>query len=141
MHHYPKPPYRNGARITTQYSSSHRAKDFTPRDDDTGDVLAIESGVVTDTQSGQAPGDDSPNMVIVRGSDSALTVYAHVDPSVVSGTSVSRGDVIGVVDMSGVSSGRHVHLSRLPGGEGTVDDVENRESTEGRDYTISVSAW
>jgi murein DD-endopeptidase MepM/ murein hydrolase activator NlpD len=141
MHNYPKPPFRNGGRIGNGYSSSHRAKDINPRLDDSGDVLAIESGVVTDYQSGQAPGDDSPNMVIVRGADGALTVYAHVDPGVFTGTSVARGDVIGRVDMSGVSSGLHVHLSRLPAGEGTVADVEDREPTQGVNYTISLNAW
>lgn len=141
MHQYPKPPFRNGGRIGNGYSSSHRAKDINPRLDDSGDVLAIEAGTVTDYQTGQAPGDDSPNMVIIRGSDGTLTVYAHVNPGVYTGASVLQGDVIGAVDMSGVSSGLHVHLSRLPSGDGTVSDVEDREPTEGRNYTISLNAW
>lgn len=69
MHHYPKPPFRYRGRIGNGYSSSHRAKDINPRLDDPGNVPAIEAGVVTDYQSGQAPGDDSPNMVIIRGTE------------------------------------------------------------------------
>jgi murein DD-endopeptidase MepM/ murein hydrolase activator NlpD len=141
MHQYPKPPFRNGGRIFKDYSASHRAKDIVPRLDDSGDVLAVEPGVVTDVQSGQSPGDDSPNMVIIRDSEGTLTVYAHVDPSVLTGASVSQGTTIGRVDLSGQSTGLHVHLSRLPSGTGTVDDVEAREPTEGQNYTILLAQW
>jgi murein DD-endopeptidase MepM/ murein hydrolase activator NlpD len=139
MHNYTRPPFANGGKITRGFSPSHRAKDIVPRTDDPGDVIAVEGGTVSDTQSGQSPGDNSPNMVIVRGSDGALTVYGHVDPSVFSGSSVSKGDVIGTVDMSGQSTGKHVHLSRLPAGDGTVDDVEAREPKSGVDYTIKLT--
>ena len=123
MHIYPHSPFKNGGAITREFSSSHKAKDIAPRNDDDGQVFAIESGTVSDTESGMSPGDDHANMVIVRGADQFLTVYAHVSPSVSAGTSVSKDDKIGDVDLSGDSSGRHVHLARLPGGDGTVDDV------------------
>ena len=139
MHTYTRPPFSKGGKISRGFSASHRAKDIVPRLDDGNDVLAVEGGTVTDTQSGQSPGDESPNMVIVRGTDGALTVYGHVDPGVFTGTSVTKGDVIGTVDMSGQSTGLHVHLSRLPSGTGTVDDVETREPTKGVDYTIKLT--
>jgi hypothetical protein len=61
--------------------------------------------------------------VIVRGTDQMLTIYGHVAPSVTAGTAIGEGDAIGDVDLSGASDARHVHLARLPGGDGTVDDV------------------
>jgi murein DD-endopeptidase MepM/ murein hydrolase activator NlpD len=118
MHQYTRPPFTLAGRITQNFSASHRAKDIVPRLDGTDDVVAVEGSIVSDAQSGQAPGDESPNMVIVSGADGALTVYARVDSSVFTGTSVSKADVIGTVAMSGHSSGKHVHLSRLSAGEG-----------------------
>ena len=79
-------------------------------------------GTVTDTESNMSQGDDHANCVIVRGSDQLLTVYAHVSPSVSAADAVTTGDKIGDVDLSGDSTGRHVHLARLPGG-GSVQDV------------------
>lgn len=138
MHTYTRAPFHKGGKVTRGFSTAHRAKDIVPRLDDNDDVLAVEGGTVTDTQSGQSPGDESPNMVIVRGADGALTVYGHVDPNVFGGASVSKGDVIGTLDMSGQSTGMHVHMSRLPAGTGTVDDVETREPKQGVDYAIKL---
>lgn len=139
-HQYPRAPFTKTGRITRGYSASHRGKDVVKRNDDTDDVLAMESGTVTGALSGQTPGDDGPNTVVIRGSDGSLTAYGHVDPSVWEGIIVARGDTIGVMDLSGQSSGKHVHISRLPAGEsedsGSVDDVNNRWETEGVNFTI-----
>ena len=123
MHLYPHVPFKNGGRITTGYSAKHKAKDISPRDDDEGEVFAVQGGTVTDTESNMSQGDDHANCVIVRGSDQLLTVYAHVSPSVSAADAVTTGDKIGDVDLSGDSTGRHVHLARLPGGGGSVQDV------------------
>jgi murein DD-endopeptidase MepM/ murein hydrolase activator NlpD len=139
-HQYPRGPFTKTGRISRGYSASHRGKDVVKRNDDTDDVLAIESGTVTGTLSGQAPGDSGPNTVVIRGSDGYLTAYGHVDPSVWEGITVSGGDQIGVMDLSGESSGKHVHISRIPAGEsddnGSVDDVNNRWETEAVNFTI-----
>jgi murein DD-endopeptidase MepM/ murein hydrolase activator NlpD len=139
-HQYPRAPFTKTGRITTGYSASHRGKDVVKRNDDTDDVLAMESGTVTGALSGQTPGDDAPNTVVIRGSDGYLTAYGHVDPSVWEGITVAGGDKIGVMDLSGQSSGKHVHISRLPAGEsednGSVDDVNNRWETEAVNFTI-----
>lgn len=143
MHTYPHSPFKNGGAITTQFSKAHKAKDIAPRNDDDGQVFAIQAGTVSDTESGMAPKDDHANMVIVRGTDQFLTVYAHVSPSVSPGTSVKTGDNIGDVDLSGDSSGRHVHLARLPGGDGTVDDVlDSDRQAKAVNYLIaSLKPW
>jgi murein DD-endopeptidase MepM/ murein hydrolase activator NlpD len=136
MHTYSRAPFANGGKVTRGYSTSHRAKDIVPKLDDPGDVYAVTDGTVTGRQSGQSPGDESPNMVITKSAAGNLTVYAHVDPSVLVGANVTTGDAIGVVDMSGHSTGKHVHLARLPPGTGDVDDVETREPKEGLNYVI-----
>ncbi len=130
MHTYAHAPFKFGGHISNEYSSKHRARDVTPRNDDDGSVFAIERGEVSGVESGMSQGDDHANMVIVRGTDQMLTVYAHVSPSVKAGDKVNQDDVLGTVDLSGESSGVHVHLARLPGGDGTVDDVldEDRQA-------------
>ncbi len=123
MHTYAHAPFKLGGHVSKDFSNAHRARDITPRNDDDGTVFACEAGTVSDTEAGMSPGSDHANMVIVRGADQMLTVYAHVSPSVNPGNAVSQDDVLGTVDLSGESSGRHVHLARLTGGDGTVDDV------------------
>ncbi len=117
MHTYEHAPFQKGRRVTTEFSKKHAARD----------IFAIEGGTVTDTEDSMSQGDDRANMVIIRGPDTLLTVYAHVDPSVAANQAVKIGDKIGDVDLSGDSSGSHVHLARLPSGTGTVDDVLERQ--------------
>lgn len=123
MHVYSHSPFKLGGRVSREFSAKHRARDVAPRNDDDGKVFAVESGTVTDTEDSMGPNDDHANMVIVRGSDQMLTVYGHASPSVRVGVAITEGDEIGDVDLSGESTARHVHLARLPGGDGTVDDV------------------
>jgi murein DD-endopeptidase MepM/ murein hydrolase activator NlpD len=127
MHTYAHAPFKFGGRVTTEFSGSHPARDVAPRSDDDGTVFAVEGGTVADTEDSMGPKDEHANMVIVRGPDQMLTVYAHVSPSVNPGDAIDKDDEIGDVDMSGDSTGRHVHLARLPGGDGTVDDVLDRQ--------------
>jgi len=128
MHVYAHSPFKLGGRVTTEFSAKHRARDVAPRNDDDGTVFAVEKGTVSDIESGMAPKDDHANMVIIRGLDQMLTVYGHVKLSVNVGDSIDQDDEIGDVDLSGDSTARHVHLARLPGGDGTVDDVLDRQA-------------
>lgn len=140
-HTYPHPPFKiGGGHISRGYSSGHRAKDITHRDDAPDTVYAIENGTVADIQSGQQSGDQNPNMVIVRDGVGMLTVYGHVDPSVAAGDAVVQGAEIGTADLSGTSSGLHVHLVRLKAGDGTVDDVLTRQG-QAVDFKIQLGAW
>ena len=136
-------PFRNGGAITNDYSKGHRARDIAPRGDDNGDVFAIEGGIVTgydDSQSGSA---EDANMVVVRSLSGFLTVYAHVLPDVIIGYKLALGERIGRVDESGESSGRHVHLVRLPAQGGDNDDVDNVAARQdaGQYVTINLNAW
>jgi murein DD-endopeptidase MepM/ murein hydrolase activator NlpD len=127
MHTYPHAPFQNGGKITTTFSKKHSALDIVPRTDDDGQVFAVEGGTVTAVEASMPPGGDHANVVIVRGADTLLTLYVHVAPSVLPNAWVDSGDKLGDVDLSGESSGNHVHLQRLDAGAGTVDDAIERQ--------------
>ena len=127
MHTYPHAPFQNGGQIAKTFSKEHSALDIAPRDDDDGQVFAVEGGTVTDVEASMKPRGDHANVVIVQGADTLLTLYVHVAPSVLPNAWVDSGDKLGDVDLSGESSSRHVHLQRLDAGAGTVQDAIDRQ--------------
>jgi murein DD-endopeptidase MepM/ murein hydrolase activator NlpD len=142
MHAYPHPPFKiGGGHLSQDYSAKHKAKDITHRDDALDTVNAIEAGTVTGTISGHSQGDTDPNLVIIKDAHGAVTVYAHVAPSVSVGDDVLQGMEIGTADVSGDSDGIHVHLVRInSAGEGTVDDILTRVELA-VNYSINLRAW
>lgn len=56
-----------------------------------------------------APG-RSGNGVLVRNPDGEHQLYGHVNPSVKVGDKVGVGDVLGKIDLSGITTGPHVHF-------------------------------
>ncbi len=144
-HHYVRPPFRYGGRISEDYSKDHRARDIAPRNDDRGHVYAIERGTVTGVLANMEGGEGYSNAVAVQGSDGMVTIYAHVVAAVYEGQSVRLGKRIGRVDESGTSTGRHVHLARLPGwGQGMdsfVDILNEGREILGKYFTLSLKAW
>ena len=127
MHTYPHAPFQKGGKIARTFSKEHSALDIVPRNDDDGQVFAVEGGTVTGVEASMSPGGDHANVVIVQGADTLLTLYVHVAPSVLPNASVNSGDKLGDVDRSGESSGNHVHLQRLDAGTGTVQDAIDRQ--------------
>lgn len=123
MHVYPRVVFGKGAKVTDGYRAGHKAKDYVPKTDDTRTVYAVEAGTVSSRLAGQKPGAEIANYVAVRSASGAVTAYAHVNPSVVTGRSVKTGDALGTCDMSGQTSGYHVHLARLPTSDGSEDEV------------------
>lgn len=84
-------------------------------------VRAIFAGTVERVVSGRRPGQSSTsgtvlaparsgNGVIVKNADGNRQLYGHVAPSVLVGQSVSIGDALGAIDLSGITTGPHVHL-------------------------------
>jgi RHS repeat-associated protein len=80
-----------------------------------GDVLASDSGVVIST----TPSPSGANQILVQNNDGSVSGYAHVHPSVQVGQAVKEGDPIGRTDLSGRSTGGHVHYTWRPGGQNT----------------------
>ena len=114
--------------VTTEFGEStfaesfHRGIDlaqhlYTP-------VLAAADGIVL--QSGLAvPGKPSQSYgmrVVIGHSPSLATLYAHLDdakspPVVKAGDRVKRGQIIGYIGLTGITSGPHLHFEVQVGGE------------------------
>ena len=85
----------------------HRGLDF-DAENYGDDARASKSGRVTFTRSDGSP-EGKTNGVRVTNTDGTDSYYGHVSPSVKAGEWVNRGDRIGKVDESGLSTGPHVH--------------------------------
>jgi RHS repeat-associated protein len=70
-------------------------------------VLSTEGGTVIST----ATGPNGEDQIIIRNDDGSISGYAHTDPSVTVGQHVYEGEPIGVTDLSGLSTGGHVHYT------------------------------
>jgi murein DD-endopeptidase MepM/ murein hydrolase activator NlpD len=114
--------------VTTEFGdatfaeSFHRGLDlaqklYTP-------VIAAADGIVL--QSGLAvPGNPSQSYgmrVVIAHSPTLSTLYAHLDdtrqvPTVKAGDRVKRGQIIGYIGMTGITSGPHLHFEVHVSGE------------------------
>lgn len=85
-------------------------------------VSTADAGTVTKVVSGNphinqpassCAGQGYPaNYVEITGGDGYVTRYVHVTATVAQGDPVSAGQQIGTVDISGCTSGPHVHMAR-----------------------------
>ncbi len=111
-----------GYRITGEFgdtgnwSSAHTGLDFaagygTP-------IRAIASGVVTEAAYDGSYG----NKTVITLEDGTEIWYCHQESLAVSeGQQVAAGEVIGVIGMTGNTTGPHLHLEVRPGGGEPVD--------------------
>jgi RHS repeat-associated protein len=91
-----------------------------------GPVPAYRSGTVisTDPAPCRDPRCNGPtNQVLIQHPDGSITGYGHTDPSVHPGQGVQEGQPIGETDMSGRSTGPHVHFTYRPGPNATPRDA------------------
>ena len=112
----------SGFRITGEFgdsgnwSSVHTGLDFavgygTP-------IHAITSGVVTEATYDGSYG----NKVVITTDDGTEIWYCHQEALAVSvGQSITAGEVIGSVGLTGNTTGAHLHLEVRPGGGDPVD--------------------
>lgn len=133
QHTYPNSPLPNGCRVSTCFDciinqttkAKHRAQDVVGTNLQVGTpVYAAEGGTVI-AALGSATHVNQPisscagkgyaaNYVKIQSGTSPniiVTRYVHVTPTVSQGTSVSAGQQIGTVDISGCTSGPHVHMA------------------------------
>ncbi|MBI4379506.1 MAG: peptidoglycan DD-metalloendopeptidase family protein [Nitrospinae bacterium] len=73
-------------------------------------VVASDGGIVIST----VPSPNGTSQVIILNNDGSVSGYAHVSPSVKMGQRVEEGEVIGITDMSGISTGPHLHYTYRP---------------------------
>jgi murein DD-endopeptidase MepM/ murein hydrolase activator NlpD len=87
-------------------------------------VLAAADGVVLKRELA-VPSDESQSygmLVVIGHSPTLTTLYAHLDdkkyaPAVKPGDRVKRGQIIGYIGMTGLTSGPHLHFEVLVNGE------------------------
>lgn len=85
-----------------------------------GQVRASDAGTVVSTANG--PGGE--HQVILRMADGTTLGYSHVAGTVHVGDQVAEGQSIGTTDVSGHSTGPHIHYSVRPGpGQARVDPL------------------
>jgi len=81
-------------------------------------VVASDSGVVISV----TPSPNGANQVLIRNSDGSISGYAHVNSGVYVGEQIGEGDQIGDTDLSGRSTGGHVHYTYRPCRGGDYSD-------------------
>ena len=117
-------PIKNG-RVTSEYgkrgSATHAGIDIAPATKTRAPVYASFAGVIEKVTRGRKPGDKSRtnelapyrtgNGPIVRNPDGEAQLYGHVEvlPSLGVGDRVAAGQLLGYTDLSGNTTGHHVH--------------------------------
>ncbi len=92
-------------------------------------VLAAADGVVI----GAGPNGRYGNWIRIDHAGQLATVYGHLSgfaPGIVTGTKVSRGEVIGFVGSTGRSTGAHLHFELLADGK-PVNPITHPETRRG----------
>lgn len=104
-------------------SDYHKAIDISGGGlDGVHNIIAVADGEVTEIHTGCVRGDDEcggkrGNYVMIRHSDGTITRYAHLySVSVNTGDKVKRGQVIGKMGSTGVSTGVHLDFQILVNG-------------------------
>ena len=94
-------------RITSIYSNNHPAIDIVSTDGNL-EIYAASSGViVTDSYKW-----DGGNYLILKQDNGYYTLYCHLaSKSVTTGQRVEKGQVIGIMGTTGLSTGVHLHYS------------------------------
>ncbi len=135
QHTYPGQPLPN-CRVSqifdavTRRGIPHRAQDVRSTNDiQWGQpVQAVEGGTIRLIVTGQPPAPwpacqttspaPQPNSVKIQGSDGSVTYYGHmtIAAGLAVGSTVTQGQVIGVLDSSGCQNAPHTHMSRRQGG-------------------------
>ncbi len=103
-------------RITTKYSSKHKAIDLVKAPHDVCEVVAHSKGKVVWLQKGQKNNQGSTgnksygNCVKLKHDDGYYTLYAHLkDVKVKLGQVVKQGQSLGMMGNTGNSYGAHLH--------------------------------
>jgi hypothetical protein len=120
---YPGNPFGESHPCITVLDCEHHPLNLTPGDDVSykgikkGDnVYAVDDGRVIGVFVGMECKDkkcDASTVIIYDDRDQRLTVYEHVTSGLIAGVKIVQGDPIGTVDLTGNTTGPHVHISRL----------------------------
>jgi RHS repeat-associated protein len=104
-----------------------------------GCIVAADDGVVVRINPASAGGPGG-NEIIVRNRTGSLSVYSHTDPipGILVGTSVKEGRPIGRTDVSGTSTGPHLHYQYKAQGESGYGDPMETQLSDAFPYPTGV---
>ena len=113
---------------TAGASTNHKGIDITLADDN---IPSILSGIVTYVGYSNSGG----NMVKVAQNDGTIATYMHMaEPSKLkAGQTITEGTIIGVQGSTGISTGKHLHLSIEKDGE-HIDPESYLNNTSGSPF-------
>jgi len=104
-------PLHGRYRLSQKFNSEHKALDFAASEGT--EVLASASGKIISVKFDKYFG----NMIIIEHNSQYKTLYAHLSKVLVKeGTSVAKGNVIGLVGNSGNSTAAHLHFEIMKNG-------------------------
>ena len=106
-------------------------------------VVAAYNGVVYSVYTGCTSGDYTcnegyGNSVIIAHSNGDFTVYAHlssVDPQITEGTSVNRGELLGLAGSTGEAKSSNLHYELRIGGNSVANAVDPLTNTSAGNET------
>lgn len=100
-------PTTSNFSITSSYSNGHPAIDIISNDGNLNIYAASSGEIVTDSYKW-----DGGNYLILKQDNGYYTLYCHLSQKLVTtGQRVNKGDVIGIMGSTGLSTGVHLHYS------------------------------
>ena len=100
-------PTTTNYRITSSYNNRHPAIDIISTDGNLNIYAASSGVIVTDSYKW-----DGGNYLILKQDNGYYTLYCHLAQKLVTtGQRVNKGDVIGIMGTTGLSTGVHLHYS------------------------------
>jgi RHS repeat-associated protein len=105
-----------------------------------GCIVAADDGVVIKINS-EAMGGPGGNEIIINNRTGSYSVYSHTQPisGIAVGTAVKEGRPIGTTDLSGTSTGAHLHYQYKPQGESDYADPMKTQLWEAFPYPQGVT--
>ncbi|PFG19883.1 peptidoglycan DD-metalloendopeptidase family protein [Serinibacter salmoneus] len=126
-----------GGRVTSPYGTRngtmHAGMDIAPTTPGRAPVYATFAGTIERLVRGRQPGDTSRtnelapyrtgNGARVRNPDGETQLYGHVDvlATLKAGSKIAAGDLLGYTDLSGTTTGHHVHYEEWTSSGATRD--------------------
>ena len=100
--------------ITGEVSKMHYGMDIDGYGHDGGDIVACDSGVVSEVGYNSGYG----NYIVVDHGNGMQTLYAHMSgTAVAAGTAVGQGETIGYLGATGMATGTHCHVEVFVDGQ------------------------
>jgi len=126
--------------ITSGYTTGNRTINGTTRSHTAVDIRSPEGGAVYSTEAGTVTANsyhsEAGNYVKVRHEDGKESSYSHTDSSLKVGETVKEGQKLGITDLSGKSTGPHLHFVLRDKNGRRIDPTSYLESAKTRNSEV-----